>query len=322
MPESFYGVNLPSAYSEGLHKMRVWGVEEDSRNGPVITCPEPVFMTILNPKQRVLFDQVRDANPFFHLMETAWMFAGRDDLAFIQQFNKRFAEYADPGAMHLHAAYGYRWIHHFEVHQISRVISMLRNDRTTRRAVIGMWDPRVDLYDHNDLPCNTQIMFRYDKQNEELNMTVINRSNDYVWGMMGANAVHMTFLHELIASACGMTTGTYSVFTNNLHIYKNMPKFDEIWDTLAPVHGAYLDFEPHNLLLDGEHWQDLLLDCCHICANKRDGFRTAFAQHLLYPVREAYYERLNGGDGLEWTTKIANPDWKMACQMWINRRLK
>lgn len=52
-----------------------------------------------------------------------------------------------------------------------------------------------------------------------LEMTVCNRSNDLVWGMLGANVVHMSFLQEYMAAQLGWSVGKYHQITNNLHAY-------------------------------------------------------------------------------------------------------
>ena len=77
-----------------------------------------------------------------------------------------------------------------------------------------MWSP---VEGEGRKPCNTQIYFW--SRNGKLNMTVANRSNDMIWGAYGANAVHMSFLQEYVASMCGVKCGIYTQFTHNLHAY-------------------------------------------------------------------------------------------------------
>lgn len=316
---TIWAKNVPDAYAEAITKMHIWGEEEDSRNGPVITSPDPVYLEIRNPRQRVLFDPVRDCNPFFHVMEFVWMVAGEDDVRWIEQFNKGFRAYVDPGTNFLHGAYGKRWIHHFGTNQIRRVAEMLKADPTTRRAVISMWDSRVDLDSHADLPCNTQIMFRYTEG--MLDMTVINRSNDLIWGMLGANAVHMTYLHELVAFMAEIPLGMYRVFTNNLHVYKNMPRFEDIWATRERL-DLYSEksCRPIELLYVSETYNDLFIDCYNLIHGVKDNPRTNWMAWVAKPMCQAYCERLLGGDGLEHVDKIGAPDWKIACIQYTQRR--
>ena len=190
--------NIPHAYKEVMELIHIIGAQEESRNGTVISIQQPFTLRITNPEQRVLFNPARDANPFFHVMESIWMFAGRNDAKWLTTYNKRYKNYAEPSGS-VHGAYGMRWRYQFAIDQIAEVIDILGANPSTRQAVISMWSPFLDLTDRplNDRPCNTHIYFR--TVAGKLNMTVCNRSNDVVWGMLGANAVHMTYLHELIA---------------------------------------------------------------------------------------------------------------------------
>jgi len=318
-----YANNVPQAYTEAIIKLRIWGEGEESRNGPVITSQDSVLLQIQRPTERVLFDKVRNANPFFHVMEWVWMLSGSNDVKWIEQFNKGFRNFADYGTDILHGAYGHRWIKHFGRNQIQAAGGMLRADPTTRRAVISMWDPRVDLSPHADLPCNTSIMFRVVQG--QLDMTVINRSNDLIWGMLGANAVHMTYLHELVSFISGIPMGMYKVFTNNLHIYKNMPNFDSIWETRV-AHDPYKNIkpaiEPYPLLRNEESYADLVQDCVELIDVDIENepaleFRTFWAANVAWPMRKAYYERLLGNSGSDWISDIQATDWRLACQNYV-----
>ena len=308
--------NVPQAYVETIVKMHYWGREETSRNGPVITSANPVLVTIYKPAERVLTDPVRDANPFFHVMEFVWMMAGSNDVRWIEQFNKRFREYADPGTDIIHGAYGHRWRTHFDVDQIRAVADRLKEDCNTRQAVMAMWDPRVDLAQHNDIPCNTQIMFRYDVQRTELDMTVINRSNDLIWGMLGANAVHMTYLHELVSHMAGLRMGRYKAFTNNLHIYPEMPKFKEIWRTWVSVDKYDTQaFGPYPLMQPRETYEDLVADCQNLIRGSYDPIRTQWMLNVAEPMFSSWHSRHN-------TNRIHAIDWQIACKEWLERRKK
>src|SRR5215475_5121801 len=84
------------------------GVMENSRAGKVITMQEPVTIKYQFPKQHVLLNPIRDANPFFHLMEAMWMLAGRDDAAFLDYYVKGFGERFGSNGIVMDA-YGQRW---------------------------------------------------------------------------------------------------------------------------------------------------------------------------------------------------------------------
>ena len=87
--------NVRDALPQAVQYLLRWGDPEETRIGKALVAPGPVTIHYLNPKEHVLLNPIRDANPFFHLMEAMWMIAGRDDSAFldfyIRGFIKRFA---------------------------------------------------------------------------------------------------------------------------------------------------------------------------------------------------------------------------------------
>jgi thymidylate synthase len=175
--------NVNDAYTLGVNYLRQVGRTEDSRAGPVMVAPGPVTTVYARPTERVLMDSCRDANPLFHLFESLWLLAGRDDARwldlFVKDFSVRFAESEDG---HLHGSYGKRWRDHWlqrprpyqvggtlhqddipgALDQLDEVVRVLRADPTSRQAVIAMWDPAADLGvdDLRDRPCNTHVYLR------------------------------------------------------------------------------------------------------------------------------------------------------------------
>lgn len=213
--------NVNEAYHQGLDLLRRNGVRADSRAGPVLALPYPVMTVYERPTERVLMDKTRDANPFFHLVEALWMLAGRDDAALLNRYVKDFgARFAEPWGT-LHGAYGYRWRRHFSVDQINPIIHRLTQNPDDRRLVLTMWDPDRDLVQidppYKDVPCNTHIYPRIVEG--ALDLTVLCRSNDMIWGAYGANAVHFSFLQEYLAGRIGVKVGRMYQFSNNMHAY-------------------------------------------------------------------------------------------------------
>lgn len=238
--------NVQEAYVRGLRYLVDYGVREDTRNGPALVLDEPMVTIYERPLERVLVDPARDANPFFHLLESIWMLAGRRDVASLEPFNAGLKRYSDDGENY-HGAYGWRWREHFEkdhtgdyqttppIDQVLQVIELLRANPNDRRVVIGMWDPTLDLgRDGLDFPCNTHIYFRARTSGSIgregllvsdvplLDMTVCCRSNDAVWGAYGANAVHFSVLLEFVAAACGFGVGRMIQLSNNFHVYTDV----------------------------------------------------------------------------------------------------
>src|SRR3546814_14070537 len=111
------------------------------------------------------------------------------------------ASFSDDGST-FNAAYGHRWRHHFGFDQLETVVDMLSADPNDRRAIITMWDPADLQRTTKDVACNLQIMPRI--VGGTLEFTTTNRSNDVIWGLCGANAVHLSFLQEWMAGAHGL----------------------------------------------------------------------------------------------------------------------
>jgi Thymidylate synthase len=208
-----------------------------SRVGEVAEINEPVVTRYDKPNERVLFDPVRDANPFFHLLEGLWMLAGRRDVAWIKRFNSKFDQYSDD-KITFHGAYGFRWRNHWTFDQINHIIKMLKTTPTERRAVLQMWDPAIDGQGSGlDYPCNTNIYFKI--RNGELYMTVCCRSNDIIYGTYGANAVHMSMLHEYMAGMIGVGLGPYHQISDSFHYYTAVGEKLGIHDTSGHNYDMY-----------------------------------------------------------------------------------
>lgn len=206
-------------YKKLVKHMLLHGIEESTRAGPALVCPTPMIFCLTDPTRRVVQNPVRKPNHAFHISEAMWMLDGDNDGkkldVYIHDFSSRFGE-ADG---RIHDAYGNRWINHFGFSQIKAAVDILQSDSHSRQALISMWDPATDLLAKTKTrPCNLQLLFRINQG--RLDMTVTNRSNDLVWGALGANIVHMTILQEVVAALVGVPLGRYYVMSNNLHMYK------------------------------------------------------------------------------------------------------
>ena len=314
------GNNVNDLFIEGLWRLKVSGVREESRNGNVIVLDAPAMSVYKYPMERVLFHTERNANPFFHLMESLWMLAGRNDVAFLEHYNKRMREFSDEGVT-FNGAYGYRWREHFMADQLYDAIGMLRHSKTTRRVVLGMWDPGYDLGNPSaDIPCNTHIYFRV--IDDLLTMTVCCRSNDAIWGAYGANAVHFSILHEFIARASGYEQGTMYQLSNNLHIYEHH------WFMLdVPVKTPSPYDRRRGLALPlfekQEDWHLFLEDCETLEVGKYPTYHTKFFNEVINPAAMAYYafKQKDINAALSITATIPMCDWRINMESWLIRKI-
>lgn len=311
------GSSLPILYAETIDVMRVCAIKEDTMRGKVLSMTIPTFLRLENPTERVLFDAVRNANPFFHVMEFIWMMAGGRSVNWIKQFNSNYAKSADKNGL-VNGAYGYRWIRHFGVNQIVEIIKIFEKAPNSRRAILAMWDPTDDLgTEHNDYPCNTHIYFRI--QHGMLEMTVCNRSNDVIWGALGANVVHMTMLQEIIAAELKIEIGCYQVFTNNLHIYEDMPNFKNIFDG-GTIRDDRYPLE-HSRLMSDVSLAQFLLDCEAFVGGYWNNIKSHWLLATARPIYLSYMERKDkSSGGVAHANQIEASDWRIACTEWIQRK--
>jgi hypothetical protein len=304
----------------------------ESRNGPVRVLPEPLAIHYMNPRERVLFDPLRDANPYFHFMESLWMLAGRNDVEWISQFTSKMAQYSDNGWT-LHGAYGYRWRGgKLGPDQVPLIIGQLTKDPSSRRAVIQMWNSLDDLNTlSKDIPCNLVITFQI--QDMKLNMTVFNRSNDLILGALGANVVHFSVLQEFIANALGVEVGWYEQVTANAHVY------DKEWIIRGFAHQTYINspvkdqyqintasgVEPYkgiNVQTDLPYFE-FLKELSVWCEDPTgDSWQSEFLAQVATPLfcSHAAYKRGDFDTARKFLLECEASDWTHACWQWLVRR--
>lgn len=314
--------NVEHAYNVLTRMILKNGIKEDSRHGTVLSFPHPVLIKVLNPGERVLMDPARNANPFFHLFESIWMMAGKNDVSFVSQFNQQMNTYSDDGEV-FNGAYGHRWREYFGYDQISRAIDMLRTNPGDRRVVISMWDAHSDLGSTSlDIPCNQQIFPRI--YGGKLNFLTTNRSNDLIWGLCGANAVHLTVLMEFMAHALGLPLGEWHHISNNLHVYEH--HFALLKGVVANPH---LSWTPHPgtqpLLLPGEAVESFTEDCHNFCEGQDDDFATAFFNDTVAPMVQGWHKWRRDGslEGAIYDASCVEAnDWRKASVSWLRRKEK
>mgnify|MGYP001024460874 FL=1 len=324
--QSIYARGVSEALFLGRQALLSSGVEVQTRNGLALEFPTPVITTYTHSRERVLFYPERDANPYFHLMESLWMLAGRNDVDWISQFNGRMNTYSDDGVT-FHGAYGYRWRNWFGKDQLQEVMFRLGTYHNDRRAVLGIWDPHQDLVQTNDgkdYPCNTQIYFW--ERNEDLNMTVTNRSNDMIWGAYGANAVHMSVLLEYMAGMLGYGVGAYYQFSNNLHAYTS------VLDKLEGMQAEYepyltiaddgLSYTPPALIDDSDTFDEELLEWFK--DEDRTEYNNSYLSTTCGEMRKSwrYWKAKNFPSAYHHANKIEDRAWRKACIEWLDRRVK
>lgn len=319
-------VNVNDAYDKAVDVMHTHGVKQTSRNGGVTVAPCPVTTVYMFPTQRVLLNEKRDANPFFHLFESLWMLSGSNDATWLDRFVSDFSSrYAEKDGNQW-GAYGHRWRRHFGFDQLDAVVNRLKKDPNDRRVVIQMWEAGMDLYDPEelddetgkpfpeprDVPCNTQIYPRI--VGGRLDITVTCRSNDVVWGAYGANAVHFSVLQEYLAGRIGVYIGHMYQISNNWHLYDAVENRFKI--------GTAREYP--GVMPMGTNWDEWDDDLYAFLDNPNgSGFKNEWFSLVAAPMWQTH-EIWKAGDKIGaqiWADSIGAADWRMAVDQWMDRRI-
>ena len=177
-----------------------------------ILLGKPCEREIVHPDRRALYPA--------QIAETMWILAGRDDVEWLSHYLPRAAEFSDDGKV-WRGGYGPRLRGKgLDNDPMEQVITMLREDPDTRRAVINIYDNREDLgVDSKDIPCNTLLHFIRNGSGG-LDLAVMVRSNDLMWGWSGINAFEWSAVLEIVAHYAGMEPGQLVFHQSSLHLYE------------------------------------------------------------------------------------------------------
>lgn len=158
-------------------------------------------------------------------------------------------------------------------------------------------------------------------------MTVTNRSNDLVLGMLGANVVHFSYLQQYVADCLGVEVGYYTQFTNNLHVYTSNWKPEEWlkgYDHAAcyPHAGKVTKLVQDKATFDRE--VGLFVENYHNPRPVPMTFREPYLELVAKPMCLAFATHKQGPFGEPnvryWLTQVHSPDWKRAGTEWMERR--
>lgn len=268
--------NFLTVYPELVQLVQGGGITASPRGQEVTEYPLPLAWTIQNPQKWALTIPGRKMNPFFALAEVVWMWSGKSGAEFITYYNKSFAQFLDGNIPYFNAAYGARVRHYgyrevpfrdtphpyttgqvhepVEVDQLFHVISKLQRDPSTRQAVVALWDPIKDnFHQSKDYPCNNMVYFS--NRDGKLNVTVVIRSNDLIWGTPH-NMIQFAHLQALIAGSLGLGMGWFTVLCNNLHYYTNLykPTLETVQKWAAPANTSRIDLMKVSRELNTPGW--------------------------------------------------------------------
>lgn len=169
------------------------------------------------PEQNHITEEWRQWNAKYAEREWNWYLSHSRDVSELQKHAPVWKR-MHGGDCQVNSNYGWLWNRN---KQLQKVIEKLENNPDTRQAWLTLYDGKeTDDYDY-DTPCTLNIGFKvdiYDNYRKVLNMTVLMRSNDLIFGFCN-DQYCFSQLQKYVASRIGATVGDYYHFAQDLHIY-------------------------------------------------------------------------------------------------------
>lgn len=172
---------------------------------------------IAYPENNHITEDWRHWNAKYAEREWNWYLSHSRDVSEIQKHAPIWKR-MHGGDCQVNSNYGWLWNRNKQLH---KVIEKLEDNPDTRQAWLTLYDGKeMDDYEY-DTPCTLSIGFKisiYDEFEKILNMTVLMRSNDLIFGFCN-DQYCFSELQKYVASRIGATVGDYYHFAQDLHIY-------------------------------------------------------------------------------------------------------
>lgn len=198
-------------------------LEHGVRVAPVKTESSPSFMkesieligyqlVLSDPRARLIVAEKRPLNLAYCIGNFFYQMAGVDDVESIAYYNPIAKKFSDDGTT-LHGTYGPRIFK-----QLKSAIKLLEKDPSTRRAVVTIFDGRIDHEPSNDIPCPISMQFLV--RDEKLICISSFRSQNVLM-VYPYDIFLFTMLHEWVAVHSGFELGEHIQQNGSYHIYEN-----------------------------------------------------------------------------------------------------
>lgn len=171
---------------------------------------------IAYPERNHITEEWRQWNAKYAEREWNWYLSHSRDVSELQKHAPVWKR-MHGGDCQVNSNYGWLWNRN---KQLQKVIEKLENNPDTRQAWLTLYDGKeIDDYDY-DTPCTLNIGFKIQENPtlKILNMTVLMRSNDLIFGFCN-DQYCFSQLQKYVASRIGATVGDYYHFAQDLHIY-------------------------------------------------------------------------------------------------------
>lgn len=222
-------------------------------------------LLLKNPIDRLVMDPARRLNPGFAAAEWYSFMTGEDDISFFQKFIHNYDRFSSDGKT-LDGCYGTRVQGLAGSNsQLIGVIDELKRDPSTRRAVVSIYDGKLDLFGGGgrNTPCTETIQFLL--RGGKLQTIVNMRSFDLIKGF-SYDIYVFTMLAEYVARQLGVDLGFYYHNAGSMHVYESdMPMISAMGK--APRWPLLMKKMPKIEHGDIARWHEMT---AHIFANPQD----------------------------------------------------
>ena len=277
----FIGDNYSEIYYSALKAFDSATALSESRVGDCYDFSTAMF-SISSLSCGLPFIKGRGLNIFFAIMEAAWIYSGSNELKPLQNIIDNYGKYSEDN-LSLYGAYGYRIFEKFGVNQVEKVIEELSENPYSRRAVISIYTAEdLNNLTSLDIPCNISLLFKI--RNNQLDMTVLNRSNDVYKGVP-YNFFVFRLIQFYISIKLNMKVGLHNHFTDSLHLYKkDFPKVANLIKQGEVI--------KNNLELDISFFDEIIADSTHIVGLDWDSIHSE-RLHWLFTSYKKFKETKN-----------------------------
>ncbi|MGN8161659.1 thymidylate synthase [Pantoea sp. 22096] len=160
--------------------------------------------------------------------EFLWYLTGDNKLSFIERYISIYKEFAEDDGT-IRGGYGPRIFSMHNIHnQLENIITQLSHKKTSRRALVQLFDASDlalklnDSKEYKDIPCTISLQFLI--RDEKLNLFVNMRSNDAFKGLTH-DIFAFTMIQEFIARILNCGLGQYYHYVSSMHLYEDdLPK--------------------------------------------------------------------------------------------------
>jgi thymidylate synthase len=191
---------------------------------------------LTNPRARLSRSEMR-GKVFSALGEWLWYLSGDNDYSFIDYYVPgRYADETADGKT-VRSGYGERLFDFRGINQLKTVIKLLQERRSTRRAVIQLFDASDIERQYASIPCTCTLQFLV--RDGRLNMLTNMRSNDAYFGLPH-DVFAFTMIQEVVARSIGVELGEYKHCAGSLHLYEDQLSsakayLGEAWQATVPM---------------------------------------------------------------------------------------